>query len=125
MFTLPETKQEVFNIVVRGLASQQWEKSKTAYGCAYRGEHGRKCAGGWLIPDECYTPRMEQRSWETLTSTFVFPRAFREFIYSMQQLHDDAFIPNPQRLAYAFYKFAQREKLTWPEDVPTPDLSPI
>lgn len=45
------TKQEVFNIVVKHLAAQNWEKSIIAGSCAYRGPGGKKCAIGALLLD--------------------------------------------------------------------------
>lgn len=62
------SKQEIFDISYKGLASQGFEQSLRCniYGTndnepnyAYRGDGGRKCAIGWLIPDEEYDPRIE------------------------------------------------------------------
>lgn len=55
------TNQEIFNIVWRGLESQGWQPSLLADTdmCAYRGTHQRKCAIGWLIPDDKYDPFIE------------------------------------------------------------------
>ena len=52
------TKQEIFDKVLAHLR-QQRVASETASGCAYRGEQGRTCAVGCLIPDAEYTPEME------------------------------------------------------------------
>ena len=30
--------------------------------CVYRGPGGRRCAAGWLIPDDMYSPQMEGAS---------------------------------------------------------------
>lgn len=46
------TKQEAFNIVVKHLAAQNWEKSIIAGSCAYRGQGGKKCAIGALLNDD-------------------------------------------------------------------------
>lgn len=56
------TKQETFNLVVKGLAAQGFEQAKGPYessDCMYRDDKGRKCAAGQLIPDEIYDPEME------------------------------------------------------------------
>lgn len=46
------TKQEVFDIVYKGLAAQGWVRSiSNDGGCAYRGNEGRKCAAGYLFSD--------------------------------------------------------------------------
>ena len=46
------TKQEVFNIVVKHLAAQNWEKSLANGLCAYQGVDGKKCAIGALLNDD-------------------------------------------------------------------------
>ena len=51
--------QETFNQVYLGLKSQGFQKSRNQDQCAYRGEYGRKCAAGHLIPDEHYSPILE------------------------------------------------------------------
>ena len=58
-----KTIQETFNLVWAGLAAQNWQpsmdKSQGAEACAYRGEEGRKCAAGILIPDDRYSSEFE------------------------------------------------------------------
>lgn len=62
------TKQEAFDIMMTGLAHQEWERSTATsknlafFGfamwgekCAYRGKYGRRCPVGHLIPDEKYS----------------------------------------------------------------------
>jgi hypothetical protein len=52
--------QEVFDTSVAGLASQGFNMSISSDGsCAYRGKDGCRCPIGWLIPDELYSPNME------------------------------------------------------------------
>lgn len=47
------TRQEVFNIVVKHLAAQNWERSIGPAGtCVYRSEDGKKCAIGALLLDD-------------------------------------------------------------------------
>ena len=57
----PITKQDTFDTVYRGLAQQGFKRSlETAgEGCRYRGAEGRKCAAGYVLPDEMYHPGME------------------------------------------------------------------
>lgn len=58
------TKQEIFDAVWNGAKAQGFERSVDAHGtCAYRGEDGRKCNAGHLIPDELYTPDLEGAAW--------------------------------------------------------------
>ena len=68
----PRNDQEVFTFVVTNLL-QQNEKSVSCMGmCLYRcyKEDGRvlKCAAGWLIPDEDYTPEFDSQDGDV---TFV------------------------------------------------------
>lgn len=53
-----ENPQEVFDFVVKMLHGQGG-KSTNGLICMYRAANGRKCALGWLIPDEEYDPKME------------------------------------------------------------------
>ncbi len=84
------TKQEVLDFIASNLLRQN-KKSFHSGNCAYRGKDGCKCAAGFLIPDEEYTPDMEGRGWRTLTSEF-FPRVAENTNYwmvaAMQSIHD-------------------------------------
>lgn len=55
--------QEIFNTVWNGLLSQMRKSTKLgdSLSCKYRGAEGRKCAAGFLIPDEEYIPE-----WDTV-----------------------------------------------------------
>ncbi len=54
------TKQETFNKVVKHLRRQKTQALQNdGFGCAYRGDDGKKCAVGCLIPDSLYVPWME------------------------------------------------------------------
>lgn len=54
-------RQEVFNKVANHLLKQN-AKSLNDDGCAYRGDKGMMCAIGCLIPDDKYTPGIENIS---------------------------------------------------------------
>jgi len=58
--------QETFDRVARHLRRQGGPSTKEGPGgrtiCAYRGNGGRMCAAGCLIPDELYRFEMESRS---------------------------------------------------------------
>jgi len=57
------TRQEWFDTSVRGLRAQGGPSVCEVSGfCVYRGPEGRKCAIGFLIPDEKYDILMEQCS---------------------------------------------------------------
>jgi hypothetical protein len=54
-------KQQIFDKVYQGLASQNFRQSSSAGGrCLYRGPDGLKCAIGWLIPDDEYHESFEK-----------------------------------------------------------------
>lgn len=58
----PAEMQRMVDTVVRGLRSQGFQQSMSASldTCRVRGTEGRKCAAGWLLPDDLYTgERME------------------------------------------------------------------
>lgn len=54
------TKQEYFDLLVATSKAGGFP-SVDDEGCVYRGENGRKCAVGLLIPDEKYVPSMERK----------------------------------------------------------------
>lgn len=54
--------QEVYDTAVAGLASQGFRQSKERSMCRYRSADGPRCAIGWCIPDDVYTPGMEGKS---------------------------------------------------------------
>ncbi|MEG9884082.1 MAG: hypothetical protein V6Z86_05610 [Hyphomicrobiales bacterium] len=106
------TAQDVFDKVYRGLASQGFERSTSTElpgrsntdACAYRGSHGRRCAVGWLIPDDLYDKRLENRgyrwlmaalpngslSWmpDGLTTFFRGTAPHKSLIDELQNVHD-------------------------------------
>lgn len=55
--------QRWFNKAVAGLAAQGFERSiSNGALCMYRGENGRKCGIGQLIPNSSYDPSMEAKA---------------------------------------------------------------
>jgi len=71
--------QEVYDTAVAGLASQNFQPSYTII-CSYRGLEGHKCAIGWCIPDEIYSPEMEGRSVDRLLDEQVYSGLFAQEI---------------------------------------------
>ena len=51
------TSQEVFDVVAKHLLTQNAKSMDDPWDemCAYRGENGRRCAVGALIPDDLYS----------------------------------------------------------------------
>lgn len=87
------TKQEIYNKVKAHLLKQN-EKSMALVPdrgkpvCAYRGDNGMMCAAGILIPDELYSPEMENKPWLSMTDDFELNIGHRRFIQDLQSIHD-------------------------------------
>jgi hypothetical protein len=64
---------ELFDAVARHLLTQNAQSCSIGPngGCAYRGDQGRKCAVGFMIPDELMTPDIEGASIEGPRDTSV------------------------------------------------------
>lgn len=79
------TRQEMFDKAYRGVMSQGGPSvySGFNYACRYRGAKGRKCAAGWLIPDEQYSSSMEG-----ITADFLGIFTDAEFVNDLQGAHD-------------------------------------
>ena len=95
------TKQEIFNTVVKGLRAQGC-KSENDAGCAYRGIEGRRCAAGFLIPDDKYSTKFEHQGimWEPYldggynrpTNCLIsmgYDKELLKFTTALQGIHDD------------------------------------
>lgn len=93
LFNLPETAQEVFDIVAAHLLKQNQKSKrfiKDSFGhCAYRGDNGLKCAAGCLIPDEIYNRNFENASWQLLVAFHHFPYNHATLITKLQYIHDN------------------------------------
>ena len=97
MIKLPDTLQELFNIVSIHLLNQG-KMSLNADGfCSYRGENGLMCAAGILIPDEAYKPNMETKRWSTLVDKNLIENKFRNEINDLQNIHDSGSKTNPEQ----------------------------
>lgn len=100
------TLQDVFNITIKGLSAQNWERAVPAdngespFGCMYKNKSGHKCAVGHHIPDEKYHPDMEG-TLENLLCSFPnlfkgYPEGYKLLFRDMQSIHDkssSAFVP--------------------------------
>lgn len=88
------TAQQVFDHVVINLLKQNKQSQTVIFNqpdpvCAYRGQAGTKCAGGWVIGDNEYTPEMECHNWPDLVEQFEqIPDAHNQLIREMQVVHD-------------------------------------
>lgn len=99
--TQPKTAQEIVNFVALELRKQgQPSQARDSRICLYRGPKGRKCAAGWLIPDELMTDDINNANssachdfmahvWKQLELQEHVP-----LITDLQEAHDEAAISN-------------------------------
>ena len=82
--------------------------SKLAQPCALRGDDGMKCAIGWLVPDDVYTPALETVEDPVLELIVIgkYEKCFGEQFYEkteilqeLQYVHDHV---DPSRWAKEF-----------------------
>jgi hypothetical protein len=107
------TNQEAFNIAYIGLAKQGFERSIEAGHCQFRTRSGKKCAIGFLIPDEKY-----QSTWDECGQLgraiedceLGIDHAFAGFL---QDAHDIGKTPGLMRRELE--RFAEKYSLTIPE----------
>jgi hypothetical protein len=107
MIKLPNTLQEVFDIVSKHLLKQN-AKSKSFYkpelglNCAYRGVNETKCAAGCLISDEEYKPEFEGDSWHNLVDKKFVEDKFNSEICVLQSIHDSYVVESWKQLLIEF-----------------------
>ena len=80
-------KQKAFSFEIVG----KFPDGKPIYQCAYRGYDGTKCAVGCLIPDDVYSPFMENKTPKTdnVRLAIGWDEDFALFLSDAQhQLHD-------------------------------------
>jgi hypothetical protein len=117
MIKIPDTLQEVFNIVSAHLLTQikrSIKRLNSSYfsACAYRGNEGLKCAAGVLIPDEQYEPEMECKFWDELVKANYVENKFVEEIAELQFIHDSNSEETIDYLKTELIKFAKLHNLT-------------
>jgi len=104
MNILEMTKQQIFDVVVQGLASQGWMHSLDGTHCKYRGAKGTKCAAGHLIDDYMYSYELEQKAADSYDLAAVLGytkedydhpsnRDQLRFVRDLQQVHDNSAAP--------------------------------
>jgi hypothetical protein len=71
-------KQDLFDRIVTHCFNQGFQSVDDTGSCMYRGEEGRSCAVGCLIPDEMYDPSIERKIYDMFN---VSDNSYREAIY--------------------------------------------
>lgn len=122
---ISHTRQEWFELAVRGLARQGWRRSVDPDGtCQMQDIGGRRCAIGHGIRARSTRSRiddMDQSDGFSLARNGVISvdganvNKGGEFLNSMQDAHDDS--ENGADMRKAFIRFGARRRLTWPADV--------
>lgn len=128
------TKQELFNQAIKGLAAQGFQRAMGLRGvCEYRAPEGRKCFVGQLIPDDKYTPAMDQGEEyssgvgvDALLERFPFlePALLADdeedgdasrWLFLAQRVHDAH--ANPADMRDGYREFAAAHNLTLPPEL--------
>lgn len=85
--------REILNIVREHLLNQKCRSVDSRNLCSYRGEGGKKCAAGVLIPDELYDPSMETKTYSAVCENFPAVEELNgasntKLINALQIMHD-------------------------------------
>ena len=112
------SRQEIFDYVTP-LLFAQGERSMLEGGttCAYRGEHGMRCAVGFLIPDELYSDGLEGKSamdvdmTKRLNNVILTDDDLGLFLTDLQDVHDGWTSGEKADLFDRFQNIAMRYKL--------------
>jgi len=112
------TEQEVFNIVVKHLAAQNWERSisdnKT---CAYRGLNGKKCAIGALLLDD-EVPKegatVHGRWFRPILERLGLYTSDLGFLDQLQCAHDLSGLGSRSSMEEELKQIGARFRLEWP-----------
>lgn len=98
----PYTVEEIAERIADWFFVQRKPKSRAFFVekdmdlCAYRGEKGRACMVGCLIPDSVYHSSMECKEWSRLVEdhyssiSTLFPDDVLDLLCPLQVCHDDA-----------------------------------
>lgn len=113
------SKQNLFNMMWRGLKGQGWEQSNESHGgCMYRGRDGNKCAIGHCISDS--VANTWDDSGQSSISDILWDEGVSasriQFLHSAQRAHDKALSRTPASMELAFRQFAEDHNLSIPED---------
>jgi hypothetical protein len=84
------SNQEIFNLVYTKLAAQGCPSVDDKGMCRYRGPNGTKCAAGYLISEENYSPDLEGLRVDNLAvwEAVNLPYEHFDLICALQSAHD-------------------------------------
>ena len=110
------TNQEALTTSIRALRKQRVQSLNARnQNCMYRGDKGRKCAIGHLIPDDLYDPSMENTNTMMLLDRFptikkFFRNCSEDLLHALQTVHD---LSSPKEWEQEWEKTAQRFHLRY------------
>lgn len=112
------TAQELFDLAMRGMASQGWERSarlvvdKINF-CLYNGPDNTHCPVGWILLGLGLPMPMEEIGWSNIVSCGNATEAHKELLCDLQLIHDQG-----EESAYRakYMQLARQYHLTFPED---------
>jgi hypothetical protein len=109
-------RQEWFNKAWTGLKSQGFKRSvNSSDTCYYRGTEGRRCAIGWLMPDENYRPEFEGTAATPaiIAACGIEPDVNNHaWLTELQCAHDHGY--TPEEMVRRLRDFARRSELVVP-----------
>ena len=116
-------RQKIFNTVFAHFVEQKVPSCLGGTGtiCAYRGEGGKSCAIGYLIPDDLYHPSFEGMSVVSLLRVEDHLREFFQitnledlyFLRELQETHDCCLAQGMEVVCSAMKNIARRYGLNW------------
>lgn len=118
-----KSEQEVFDMVAAHLKRQRARSVRgTTTTCAYRGQEGRSCAVGCLIPDDRYDPCMDADYDDTSVDAHpkvraLFPERLLSLLSALQLAHDNGIEDDTgkTRFRLKLKEVAARHGLAWRE----------
>lgn len=99
--TATYSNQSVFDYAVAHMAAQGRRSTNGDSRCLYRGPDGLMCAVGCLIPDEEYSPSLEDMVVMNITPKqlpqALLPYGDNTLLHQLQRCHDQALSPSRLR----------------------------
>ncbi len=110
-------KQEMFDLAVRGLRSQGFNRCLVNGDPVYADGTGRCCAWGWVDPQTAASPEYSKYYVNGLMADGVGVAAGLDlgaisFARQLQWCHDDS--PTPSTMERRLKQLGERESLQWP-----------
>lgn len=110
-------QQEMFDRVARHLLTQKAQSLNEWGKCAYRGEEGRMCAIGALMPDDKYKPEFDLLGGQSAGCPKIMEACGyglyeRDLAVALQVVHDDT---PPESWRAELRAVAERFNLIWSE----------